>query len=151
MKDIEKLQKLFKIAIKNGYKTQDRIIDYFVLEKSKRELVTTYYLFNTWLNFRIDCWNGDYCSINEVILYDSSFIDALCKSKKPKNSKEEIFDKLFKTDSTTSYSEGMNNSQLIMTSWLFERHYIDDKYVYSTRPPEKRLEWLFDIFSHLLE
>jgi hypothetical protein len=151
MKDIEKLQKLFKIAIKNGYKTQDRIIDYFVSEKSKRELITTYYIFNTWFNFKIDCFRIDSCSINEIILYDSSFIDALCKSKKPKNSDEEIFDKLFAGDTTVVYSEGMNNSQLIMTSWLFERHFVDGKYVHYTRPPEKRLEWLFHIFSHLLE
>lgn len=137
----QKLLKLLKIATNNGWKDEHQLISF--IEGYGAEIENNRVCGKTAYN---DCEEH---SLDELVTsFDkksNGFILALFFENP-----SEAWEKLT-NDDTNIYIEGMNCSDSIILSWVIQKQFDGNKYIYSTRPSSNRLNWLFRLFSHLLK
>lgn len=132
MTNVQKLQRLLKIANMNNYKSNDcflSVLGILIDSKLDKRSLSYFSISNLILHYDSPDWVMKH-SINDIVLDfeqeadSSSFIKALCKAS----------DVYIKNDCLLVKT---HNYKQIRTTWAIT-------------PSSERLDWLFDTFSHLL-
>lgn len=138
----QKIAKLFQVAVENGWKAEGDLIPatafgYYVLATDNVRLL--------YVNRDI---NND-ISLNDIVTNweggEVSFIEALCKPTEyvyNVNGKTYVENKL-KFDHEIAYLYNGNDQDFLPLAVSIRLHWL-------LQPLSKRLEWLFETFSHLI-